>query len=138
PNDIDIAEIEGKPHVMAIGDFDGIHLGHQKVIGEAVTIAQKKGISASIMTFNPHPREVLGQPLYSRYLAPLNKKLDLFEQLNVDYALVVHFDQAFSNVSAEHFVSKFLASLHVDTIVVGFDFRFGHKAEGNVDTLKML
>lgn len=127
-----------KPHVMAIGDFDGLHLGHQNVINHAKYIGDKQNISTSIMTFNPHPREVLGLSIYSRYLTPFQEKMELFEGTGVDYCFVVSFDHSFAKVSPEDFVQRMLFLLNVHTVVAGFDFTFGHRGLGTVETLKNL
>lgn len=131
-------DTEVKQQILAIGDFDGVHLGHQDVIKQAQWIAKEQDCNMALMTFNPHPREVLGQTKYSRYLAPLDKKLDLFYHLGVDTVYIVKFDQQIAKVSPEDFVLHMLSKLHLHTIVVGFDFTFGYKGQGTVDTLREL
>ncbi|MDP5273487.1 bifunctional riboflavin kinase/FAD synthetase [Chengkuizengella axinellae] len=138
PLQFPIRNLPDSKQVLAIGDFDGIHLGHQHVIHKAKNIAMQHNLPLSIMTFNPHPREVLGQSKYSRYLVPLQKKMELLEGLDLDYVYIVHFDKAFSKVSTNDFVNKFLYPLQLHTIVVGFDFTFGHRGSGTVETLKQL
>jgi riboflavin kinase/FMN adenylyltransferase len=138
PLQLPITDLPEKPHTMAIGDFDGLHLGHRDVIEQAMLIAKEANITSSIMTFDPHPREVLGQSQYSRYLAPPGEKMKLFEQLGVDYTFIVSFDTHFAKVSPEDFVNHMLFQLQVHSIVVGFDFTFGHKGRGTVETLKEL
>ncbi len=131
---IDIPEAQA----VAIGDFDGVHLGHQDVIHHALSIARRESIASAIMTFDPHPREVLGLAGYSRYLAPLPERLERFAALGVDRTYIVHFDRAFASVSPERFVEEMLMPLRIHTVVVGFDFTFGHKGKGTVDTLREL
>lgn len=121
--------------VIAIGDFDGVHRGHCEVIRRAVTRAKERQFVPSVLTFSPHPREVLGQSRYAQILTPLPDKLELFAQLGVERTYIVHFDEAFSKVSPQSFIDHMLLPLTPDTIVVGFDFRFGHRAEGNPDTM---
>lgn len=121
--------------VLAIGEFDGMHLGHREVLSRAAETAGKLGLPAAVMTFDPHPREVLGQDKYVRHITPLPEKLELFAGAGIDIAYIVRFDLAFSRVSPEQFVDDMLMRLKVNTVVVGFDFRFGHKSEGNADTL---
>ncbi|CAM3359157.1 bifunctional riboflavin kinase/FAD synthetase [Marinicrinis lubricantis] len=123
-------------HVMAIGDFDGVHLGHQKVIRHAVDWAQYQGIAASVMTFHPHPREVLGNEQYSRTLASLQDRLDRFEQLGVDMVFVVEFHAEFAKLSPEVFLNQYVKQLKARAVVVGFDFKFGNKGAGNAQTLE--
>jgi riboflavin kinase/FMN adenylyltransferase len=129
---------EGNKQVIAIGDFDGVHKGHRHVIGQAVEIGKRESIPVAIMTFNPHPREVLGQLKYSRYLAPIHDKMQLFASQGVDYTYIVTFDQAFAQISPEKFVNQMLEPMNIHTVVVGFDFTFGHKGKGTADSLKKL
>ncbi|PYI50416.1 bifunctional riboflavin kinase/FAD synthetase [Paenibacillus flagellatus] len=121
--------------VIAIGDFDGLHLGHREVVRRAVESAAKLGLPAAIMTFHPHPREVLGQDVYVRHITPLREKLALFAELGVDVTYVVRFDPPFSRISPAQFVDEVLMPLRVNTVVVGFDFTFGYRGEGNPDVL---
>lgn len=121
--------------VLAIGDFDGVHLGHREVIRKAVETARQQNLPASVMTFHPHPREVLGHGRYTQYLTPLQDKLATLAEVGIDYVYLVHFNLAFSRISPEQFVTEVLLPLRPETVVVGFDFSFGHQARGNADTL---
>lgn len=123
---------------IAIGDFDGVHLGHRKVIGEAVEAAKAEGLSSAVMTFHPHPREVLGSSIYASYLTPLDRKLKQFEQLGADRVYVVHFDHEFAKLSPAGFVNEVLKPLRMQRAVVGFNFTFGHRGAGTSETLKEL
>lgn len=131
---------EGMPgkQVMAIGDFDGLHLGHREVIGRAIGTAERLGLPASVMTFHPHPREVLGLPNYREVLTPLEVKLALLANLGVKYTYVLSFDRTFSELSPDDFVQQVLIPLGVESVIVGFDFKFGHKGSGNADSLARL
>ncbi|SEB47637.1 bifunctional riboflavin kinase/FAD synthetase [Paenibacillus sp. GP183] len=121
--------------VIAIGDFDGVHLGHREVIGRALYTAEQLHLPASIMTFDPHPRVVLGHDKYKELLTPLHKRMELFEQMGVSYVYAVHFDTALMRLSPEHFVNEILLPIGVDSVIVGFDFHFGYQGKGNPDTL---
>jgi riboflavin kinase/FMN adenylyltransferase len=118
--------------VLAIGDFDGVHLGHQKVIGDALHIARNNHVPVGIMTFDPHPREILGQDKYEYLLTPLSQKIELIEQLGVDYLYIVHFTEQFATFSADFFIEQVLNNMNLHTVVIGFDFKFGHRGMGNV------
>jgi len=123
----------------AIGHFDGVHRGHRTVIERALAHARAEGMPAAVMTFDPHPKEVLGRgSQYVALLTPLEEKLRLFEALGVDIVYVVRFDEAFAAVPPEEFASKFLAPLGVATAVVGFDFTFGHRGAGDAAALRRL
>lgn len=124
-----------QPQVLAIGDFDGVHLGHQEVIKRALEDGKRLGIPTSIMTFHPHPREVLGQQKYTTLLTPVSQKQRLLEQLGVDYLYVVSFDADLMKVTPEQFVEHMLIPMQVNTVIVGFDFTFGYLGAGTPDTL---
>lgn len=123
---------------LAIGDFDGVHLGHQEVIRRAVTSGGALKLPAAVMTFHPHPREVLGQTKYALSLTPLEHKLELFAQLGVELAYIVSFDEKLMRLMPEQFVRQMLLPLGLDTVVVGFDFTFGHRGQGTPDSLAQL
>jgi riboflavin kinase / FMN adenylyltransferase len=123
------------PQVIVIGEFDGVHAGHQEVIRRGQERAESLGIPLAIMTFHPHPREVLGHAQYARMLTPLSERLRIVHELGVHRAYVVSFNERFSKFSPEQFVQKVLIPLQPETVVVGFDFAFGHRGAGNPDTL---
>lgn len=124
---------------LAIGFFDGVHLGHREVIRQAVLLAKQQGRVPAVMTFDPHPRVVLGQGAeYETVLTPLEDKLLFFAELGVEAAYIVHFDLVFSRVTAERFVQELIMPLGVKTAVVGFDFKFGYRGQGNAETLGAL
>lgn len=121
---------------LAIGFFDGVHLGHEEVIRKAVTAARERGQVPAVLTFDPHPRVVLGHDQYHTVLTPLADKLDLFAGLGVEAAFVIRFNLAFSQVTADKFVKELLVPIGVRTAVVGFDFRFGHRGQGDAAYLR--
>ncbi|NEW05594.1 bifunctional riboflavin kinase/FAD synthetase [Paenibacillus sp. SYP-B3998] len=121
--------------VVAIGDFDGVHLGHREVIGRAIQTAKRLGLPASIMTFHPHPRAVMGQEKYTDLLTPMNKKMELFASLGVKHAYIVTFDASLMRLSPEQFVDQVLYLLGVDSVICGFDFTFGYQGKGTPDSL---
>ncbi|OLO40936.1 riboflavin biosynthesis protein RibF [Alkalihalophilus pseudofirmus] len=125
-----------KPTVMALGYFDGVHIGHQKVIQTAKNTAFEKGLLTSVMTFNPHPKEVLRKPSETMmYITPLEKKIEVIEKLGVDQLFVVHFDEGFSKLTPQQFVDDFLIDMNVKHVVAGFDYSYGHLGKGNMETL---
>lgn len=138
---ISLSEIELNDQALslAIGYFDGVHIGHQQVISRAVSIAQEAGIASAVMTFDPHPKAVVGHGTqYEQYITPLHIKAELFEKLGVDYMFVVTFDEHFSNITPDLFVKSILCELQVKQVVVGFDFKFGARGAGDVTMLKQL
>ena len=132
------SDFTGNECVLAMGYFDGVHLGHGRVIQKAIDKAHELGVQSAVMTFDPHPREILGQSGYTRYLTPLDAKLAQFEKMGVDLAYIVHFDISFSSIYPEDFIDEFLLRLQPRHVVVGFDYTFGHKGMGTATTLQQL
>jgi riboflavin kinase/FMN adenylyltransferase len=130
------SDFTGNECVLAMGYFDGVHLGHRRVIQKAIDKAHELGIQSAVMTFDPHPREILGKSGYTRYLTPLDEKLSQFEKMGVDLAYIVHFDISFSSIYPEDFIDEFLVRLQPRHVVVGFDYTFGHKGLGTAITLQ--
>ncbi|HEU5138860.1 MAG TPA: bifunctional riboflavin kinase/FAD synthetase [Bacillales bacterium] len=130
-----LTEIDPAPVVMALGFFDGIHSGHQKVIQTAKQIADDKGIQSAVMTFYPHPAVVLGKKENPEYLTPIEHKQRLIESLGIDRLYIVEFNQSFSSLSPQQFVDEYMVGLSVQHAVTGFDFTYGHKGKGTTETL---
>ena len=127
---------KSEPCVMAMGFFDGVHVAHQQVILEAKNIAKKRKVKLAVMTFFPHPREVLcGGKEKMNYLTPLEVKINKFAQLGVDKLYVIKFDQAFAELSPKDYIEKYVTGLGAKHVVAGFDFTYGHKGKGNMKTM---
>ncbi|PXW92485.1 FMN adenylyltransferase /riboflavin kinase [Streptohalobacillus salinus] len=121
---------------MAIGFFDGVHLGHQQVIKQAKMIAEDNQLKTAVMTFNPHPKEVLANDKGAvSYLTSMQEKEAIFKALGVDILYVVSFDIALAKLSPSIFVDRFIADLNVKHLICGFDFSYGHMGRGNIHTL---
>ncbi len=121
---------------VAIGNFDGIHLGHQAVIGEAVRVARAGQIPWAVLTFEPHPREVFNPDHDPFRLTPFRTKARQIESLGVDALFVLHFDADFAKLSADDFITKVLINgLAARHVVSGYDFVFGNKRVGNCELL---
>jgi len=128
-----------KRSVVAIGSFDGIHRGHQEVIGKAGRLARELGAPQSVLTFEPHPRSFFAPEAASIRLTPFRTRAQLIEALGVDLLVVLHFDEALSQMSAEDFAGKVLGEgLGVRHVVVGDNFRYGHKRKGDTEGLRRL
>lgn len=125
----------GAPTAITIGVFDGVHLGHQRLIQAAVRSAHARGWSAVVVTFFPHPAVVLGraQPYYITSNA---EKLGLFERLGVDTAVVVEFSLELSRMPAEAFVDLLCGNLRMAELWMGYDFVFGYQRQGNAEYLR--
>ncbi|WP_308639289.1 bifunctional riboflavin kinase/FAD synthetase [Paenibacillus silvisoli] len=130
------AALTALPKALAIGHFDGVHRGHQNVIRRAMETARAAGLQGAIMTFHPHPKEVLGQSgQYATSLTPLDEKLERFRRLGVQAVYIVNFDLNFAGITPAEFVDDVLRPLRVKKAVVGFDFTFGAKGAGKPETL---
>jgi len=124
------------PSVVAIGVFDGLHLGHQRVIATLLDLARQRGARATVVTFDPHPAWVLAPERAPKLIGTLAQRLEGFEALGVDVVRVVRFDPALAAESGEDFIERVLVGeLHALSVVVGEDFRFGHERHGDVDLL---
>ena len=122
--------------VISLGNFDGVHRGHQRVIGEAVSSAKEMGLPAGVITFEPHPRSFFRADAPPSRLTPLPAKIREMEALGVNHMIVLAFDEALSQMSAEDFVHRVLVGgLAVRQIVVGHDFVFGSRRSGTTDHL---
>ena len=125
--------------VVTIGVFDGVHKGHQEIIGHAVKRARELGVQSVVVTFDPHPAEVVRPGSHPSVLTEPAHKAELIEQLGVDVLCVVPFTLEFSRLSAEAFVHDVLVEhLHAAQVVVGENFRFGHRAAGDIALLQRL
>jgi riboflavin kinase/FMN adenylyltransferase len=129
-------ERHAKRQVMALGDFDGIHLGHQEVINRTLVIADELGLPASIMTFHPHPRVVLGQAKYEQCLTPLEDKMALFAGMGIQFVYLINFTPLFAQINPDEFVKTVLLQIGLHSIVVGFDFKYGHEGKGTPERLR--
>lgn len=122
--------------VVAIGNFDGVHRGHQVLLGRATALARARGAPAGVIVFEPHPREFFVPTQAHFSLTPLPEKLRLFQELGIDVVRVLPFDARLAQLSAEEFISKVLvAGLGISGVVVGYDFFFGHKRAGTPQLL---
>ncbi|MEV7027068.1 bifunctional riboflavin kinase/FAD synthetase [Kitasatospora sp. NPDC093558] len=122
--------------VVTIGSFDGVHRGHQLIIGRAVERARELGVPSVVVTFDPHPREVIRPGSHPALLAPQARRAELIAGLGVDAVLVLPFTPELSQESPETFVRQVLVdALHARVVIEGPNFRFGHRAAGDVALL---
>ena len=121
---------------MTIGVFDGVHRGHQQIIGRAVDQARALGVPSVVLTFDPHPSEVVRPGSHPPMLTGTHAKAELLDQLGVDVLCVLPFTVEFSRLAPDEFVHAVLVEhLHARSVVVGENFRYGHKAAGDVAAL---
>lgn len=130
---------DARPGAVALGAFDGIHLGHRAILGRAVTLARERGLEALACTFDPHPLEVLQPDRAPRPITTLADRLELIAETGIDTAVVVAFTRAIAALEPEAFVRDALAgTLRAREIVVGFNHRFGRGARGDARLLETL
>jgi riboflavin kinase/FMN adenylyltransferase len=130
---------EPGPTVVTVGMFDGVHRGHAMLFSHVLGEAKALGSRAAVVTFDPHPLEVLAPDKAPCVLTTLEQRLVLFERSGVDIALVLRFDPELASLDPEAFTRAALVEdLHVRKIIVGEDFRFGHNRAGDIGTLKEL
>jgi len=124
-----IDELDPASRAVAIGTFDGVHLGHRAVIDEA----RVPGLRQTVVTFDPHPRFTLGKRV--EMLATVERRLELLDELGVDEVVVLHFDEALAALDAEAFAESVFRGAGAQVVTAGVDFVFGHGRRGNLDLL---
>ena len=129
--------IVNSPIVLALGFFDGVHLGHQEVIKRAIEKEKSLGVKVAVMTFDRHPKIIFqnidGEKF--KYLTMLDEKLEHFKNLGVDIAYVVKFDENLAYLSPQDFIDKYVVGLHAICVVAGQDYTYGKHDIANMDTI---
>ena len=127
-----------KDSVLTIGVFDGVHRGHQSLIGKVIGEARAKGMSAGVLTFRNHPDSVLNPNFQPQYITSIVERIRLIKELGVDFVVPVTFDMEVAGLKARRFVELLRGKLRMRGLVVGPDFAMGYKREGNVRMLSSL
>jgi len=126
-----------KESILTIGTFDGVHIGHNKILTKLVEESKKNNLSSLIMTFFPHPRMVLQKSQEIKMINTIDEKIHLFEKTGVDNLIIQPFDKNFSKIRAKEFVEEILVKkLKIKHIIIGYDHRFGKDREASVEDLK--
>jgi riboflavin kinase/FMN adenylyltransferase len=133
-------DFKSQPLALTIGNFDGFHLGHQKIISDLKNISQQKNLTSAILTFNPHPEIFFNKNLAKNFrINSASQKISLFKNHQIDLSIFINFNQKIANCEAEEFVSEFLIkTLNVKYLLVGYDFVFGKNRLGNFELLQKL
>ena len=125
------------PCVLTIGNFDGVHRGHQAMLARLKAVALERGLPAAVMTFEPHPREVFTPELAPARLTSLREKIELFKQHGIDRLVLVRFSKRFAQLSPSEFIQKILIDgIQARWILIGDDFKFGAKRAGDLAVLR--
>ena len=129
----------GTPHAVTIGNFDGLHLGHQAMLARLQDVARTRGLPSCVLSFEPHPREFFAPEQAPARLSSLREKAECLQQLGIDRLHVFRFDRAFSALTAEAFIEQVLGrTLQARYVLVGDDFRYGAKRAGDFALLESL
>ncbi|MGH9715616.1 MAG: bifunctional riboflavin kinase/FAD synthetase [Candidatus Acidiferrales bacterium] len=125
-----------RPTALAIGNFDGLHLGHQQILRRVLQRARQENYVAAVLTFCPHPTQVLRPTDAPPLLMTLDQRLGAIAAMGLDAALVIRFDPEFAKITPEDFVLRYaVETMRARMVAVGANFRFGHRQAGNVNTL---
>ena len=127
----------GTPHAVTIGNFDGLHLGHQAMLARLQDVARARGLPSCVLSFEPHPREFFAPEQAPARLSSLREKAECLQRMGIDRLHVFRFDRAFASLSAEAFIEQVLGTtLEARYVLVGDDFRYGAKRTGDFALLK--
>ena len=130
-------QIINEPIALALGFFDGVHLGHQSIIKAAQVAAKSNRIPLAVMTFNQHPKIIYQgiNPDEMKYLSTLKRKISLLKSLGVDILYVVNYSFEFGSQTPQEFVDQYIVGLNAQVVVAGFDYTYGTKEKANMQTL---
>jgi riboflavin kinase/FMN adenylyltransferase len=127
-----------KPTVVTIGTFDGVHIGHQKIIQRLNNTAKIEGLQSVILTFFPHPRMVLQKDSNIKLINTIDERHDILHGLGLDFLVIKKFTHEFSRLSAEDFVKNILIEkLNAKKVIIGYDHRFGRNRNADINDLKV-
>jgi riboflavin kinase/FMN adenylyltransferase len=124
------------PTALAVGSFDGVHLGHRAVLERLVATARPQGLTTAWITFDPHPRCVLDPVNCPQQITTLDERLSLVKPLGVEHAIVLGFNRALAALTADEFMGQLLAAMELRALVVGYDFALGRGRKGDVAWLR--
>ena len=124
------------PCIATIGNYDGIHLGHQSLINHVISESRAKNLESAVITFEPHPKEFFQPKAAPKRVISLREKLEFFHSHKLDRVYVIRFDEKFSNLEGNDFIEILQKKLLVEGLVVGDDFRFGKKRQFGINELK--
>ena len=121
---------------LTIGTFDGVHLGHQKILKSVITLAKEKGLKSAVLTLFPHPRMVLNKDSNIKLLNTIDERIAMMKTIGIDEVIVKEFTVEFSQLSAEDYVKQILVdALQAKTIIIGYDHHFGKNRSANIKDL---
>ncbi|MDY5251321.1 MAG: riboflavin biosynthesis protein RibF [Erysipelotrichaceae bacterium] len=125
-----------KPIVACIGYFDGLHRGHRQLIAKTIKIASEQNLEPSLITFDPDPWVIVKKVKDPQHLSTMRQRINMASSLGIKNIIILQFNSKMANLSYQEFEKQVLAALNIQTLICGFDFHYGHKGEGSVETLK--
>jgi riboflavin kinase / FMN adenylyltransferase len=129
------AKLEYKTYI-ALGSFDGLHLGHMGLINKTLELSKKNNVKSMVYTFNNHPLSIINKEKVPKLLMDNEIKLNLLEKLGIDVVNLVNFDVEYMKISPEAFIENMVKHYNIKGLIVGFNYRFGYKNSGNIDLLR--
>ena len=130
---------DNQDSIVTIGTFDGVHIGHQKIVKRLINAGNLQGLKSVVLTFFPHPRMVLQKDTNIKLINTIDERHDILEALGLDHLMVKKFTEEFSRLSAEDFVKQVLVDkLHAKKVIIGYDHRFGRNRNADINDLKFL
>lgn len=128
-----------KPTGIGLGNFDGLHIGHMTLINTLINESILNSLESVVYTFKKHPENIIKKKLFTPLIITMEKKIELLNQTDLDYTYFEEFDEEYSRIKPEDFVKEILVEkLKMKLVVVGYDYRFGHKGKGDIHLLKEL
>ena len=121
--------------ILTLGTFDGIHQGHKKIISKLTTESKKNNLRSIILTFFPHPRNVVSSEKV-KLISTIDEKIEIFSKLEIDELIIQDFNKSFSNISAEEFIKLLVDNLNLKKIIVGYNHRFGKNRLADINVLR--
>ena len=125
-----------EPSILTLGIFDGVHQGHKKIIKQLINESRKNNLRSFILTFFPHPRNVLNSNSEVKSITTLEEKTEIFSKLGVQELIIQDFDKSFSSMTAGEFIELLVNNLNLKKIIVGFNHRFGKNRSADINSLK--
>lgn len=130
----DLSQIQDESFSLTIGNFDGVHLGHRSLINSLKDQSRSSGLKIAVMTFIPHPIEILGQSVRNYFISSYEQRRIELKNLGVDYLIEINFSRDFSTLSSDDFLSQYVFSnKQIKVFFMGYDFAFGSQKSGNLD-----
>ena len=125
-----------KSTIATIGTFDGIHIGHQKILNSLLRFSKENGLKSVVITFDPHPRKIINKKNSIKLISTIEEKKEKLKTLGIDYLIVQKFDEKFSETEANKFVEILKNNINIEKLIVGYDHRFGKNRNADINDLK--